>query len=272
MIEQLNSQFIDLSIEKSALHEFLTEKCQITLKRAHFHSVEQNSFAKIEERYKWVKEWQETDMDFESNCVFIDEAAFHINMKRNYAWSGKRKRAVVTIPKTRAKTTTIIGAISPYGIVNVKIKLPKVTAPSKKRKAANGFVQQTQAGKGGALTGHYFNFLASTMDAMDKHEAFQGHYLIMDNAPIHKNKDIQLYIESRGYRCVYLPPYTPELNPIEQFWSVVKSKLKRVALLSEETLSTRIAEACNQVMISDLRGFCRYSASRQDDCLERKHL
>ena len=193
MIEQLNLQFKDLSIEISALHEFLTKKCQITLKRAHFHFVERNSFAKIEERYEWVKEWQETDMDFESNCVFIDEAAFHINMKRNYAWSGKGKRAVVTVPKTRAKTTTIIGAISPYGIVNIKIKLPKVTAPSKKRKAGNGSVQQMQTGKGGTLTGHYFNFLASTMDGMDKHEAFKGHYLIMDNAPIHKNKDIQLY-------------------------------------------------------------------------------
>lgn len=107
---------------------------------------------------------------------------------------------------------------------------------------------------------------------MDKHEEFKGHYLIIDNAPIHKNKDIQLYIESRGCRCVYLPPYSPQLNPIEQFGSIVKSKLKRVALLNEETLSTRIFEACNKVTISDLEGFCRYSASRWDDCLERKCL
>lgn len=56
MMGQLNLQFKDLSIKKSALHEFLTEKCQITLKRAHFHSVKRNSLAKIEERYKWVKE------------------------------------------------------------------------------------------------------------------------------------------------------------------------------------------------------------------------
>lgn len=68
-------------------------------------------------------------MDFVSNCVFIEETAFHINMKHNYAWSGKGKRAVVTVPKTRAKTTTIIGVISPFGIVNVKVKLPKVIAP-----------------------------------------------------------------------------------------------------------------------------------------------
>lgn len=51
MVEQMNSQFMDLEIGKSTLHKFLTEKCQITLKRAHLHSVERNSPTKIEERY-----------------------------------------------------------------------------------------------------------------------------------------------------------------------------------------------------------------------------
>jgi transposase len=87
----------------------------------------------------------------------------------------------------------------------------------------------------------------------------------MDNAPIHKNKNIQLYVEGRGYGCIYLPPYSPELNPIEQFWSIVKSKLKREALLEEETLSSRVSDACNKVLISDLQGFCRYSYSRSED-------
>jgi transposase len=49
----------------------------------------------------------------------------------------------------------------------------------------------------------------------------------MDNAPVHKKKMIEEYISHRNYRCVYLPQYSPELNPIEQFWSVAKSKLKR---------------------------------------------
>jgi transposase len=71
---------------------------------------------------------------------------------------------------------------------------------------------------------------------MDRHEQFRGHYLVMNNAPIHTHEDIQKHIESRGYGCVYLPPYSLELNPIEQFWSVFKSKLKREQLLDEETL------------------------------------
>lgn len=49
----------------------------------------------------------------------------------------------------------------------------------------------------------------------------------MDNAPIHVSDQIEKLIVSREYGYVCLPPYPPELNPIEQFWSVVKRKVKR---------------------------------------------
>lgn len=52
---------------------------------------------------------------------------------------------------------------------------------------------------------------------MDRHEEFKGHYFVMDNAPIHKHKDIKLYVESRGYGYVHLPPYSPELNLMSSF-------------------------------------------------------
>lgn len=94
----------------------------------------------------------------------------------------------------------------------------------------------------------------------------------MDNALIHTHLDIQKYIEQRGYGCIYLPPYSPELNPIEQFWSVCKNKLKREKLLKEETLSSRIAEASNSICLSDLKGFCRYSVTKFQDCLDGKPL
>lgn len=70
------------------------------------------------------------------------------------------------------------------------------------------------------MTGHYLSFLKATLDEMDKYPEMKGNYLVMENAPIHSSIDIGKYNYSRGYRCVYLPPYSPELNPIEQFWSV----------------------------------------------------
>lgn len=69
----------------------------------------------------------------------------------------------------------------------------------------------------------------------------------MDNALIHTNK----HLEGRGYGCIYLPSYSPELNPIEQFWSVFKSKLKRETLIDEETLITEYFKASTGIMFHD---------------------
>lgn len=95
----------------------------------------------------------------------------------------------------------------------------------------------------------------------------RGHYLIMDNALIHTSKLIREVIEDRGYNCIYLPPYSPELNPIEQFWSVVKSAVKREFVLKKDILPQVIADACNGVLVSSFEGFARYSIKRFDDCL-----
>ena len=81
------------------------------------------------------------------------------------------------------------------------------------------------------------------MDVLDKHKEFKECYIVVDNAPIHKNADIEKEINRRGYGYVHLPPYSPKLNSIEQFWSVCKSKMKKEELLQEETLNSRIRDA-----------------------------
>jgi hypothetical protein len=98
MMEKLTVQFEDLKISKTALCNFATEKCSISFKKTYLQSIQRNSQDKINSRYNWVKQWMETDIDFTSNCVFIDESAFHINLKRNFAWSKKGIRAAVEVP------------------------------------------------------------------------------------------------------------------------------------------------------------------------------
>jgi hypothetical protein len=71
-------------------------------------------------------------MDFTRNCVFLDESAFHINLKRSMARSKKGTPAVVTVPKTRA-TTTILGVISAEGLIKYSLRLPQPPS-NKKRK------------------------------------------------------------------------------------------------------------------------------------------
>ncbi|KAG0766830.1 hypothetical protein G6F57_007272 [Rhizopus arrhizus] len=81
----------------------------------------------------------------------------------------------------------------------------------------------------------------------------------MDNAPIHTHSDIDELITLRGYRSIYLLTYSPELNPIEQFWSVVKNKVKRGTFSDDEDLKTRIADACNNVPIQHVKAFIQHS-------------
>lgn len=64
------------------------------------------------------------------------------------------------------------------------------------------------------------------MDEIDCFPEHKGYYIVVDNAPIHTAAQIDEMIVARGYRSIYLPPYSPELNPIEQFWSIVKNKVK----------------------------------------------
>lgn len=95
------------------------------------------------------------------------------------------------------------------------------------------------------------------LDAVDLDEGLMTSYLVMDNCSIHKSHTMIRKIESRGYRTMWcLPAYLPELNPIEQFWAIVKEKMKRYKLMTEENLSSKIADACSDVRFSDLNGYC----------------
>ena len=264
VIEHLQENFLDFQVSRTAVHHFMTTKCNLSLKQIDFHSEERNSPEKIKERYNWVRHWKKTDLDPETNCVFLDEFAFHINLRRSRGWSKRGTRAIVKTPKTRAETTTILGAISSSGLVNVSVRVPKAI----KRQKANGDEYIST----GTITGHYFSFLKATMDEMDRHEKHKNYYIVMDNAPIHINSDIETYIKWRGYRCANLPTYSAELNPIENFWAVAKSHVKRGRLLTRETLMTRIKQGCLKVKPSDYEGFTRHLPKIWEKCRNREPI
>ncbi|KAI8877485.1 hypothetical protein K501DRAFT_41512 [Backusella circina FSU 941] len=145
MMGGLTSQFTNLDISRSSLYKYVTAHCGMSVKRALFRPAERNSDTKIEARFQWVTELLKTDIDYMTNCVFIDESGFNINMKRSMAWAPVGETPRVEIPKTRATSHTIIGAISPLGVINVQLKVPKVVVASnsKKRKGPGGAIKKT---------------------------------------------------------------------------------------------------------------------------------
>ncbi|KAG1043165.1 hypothetical protein G6F43_011728 [Rhizopus delemar] len=205
--ESLKQSFVDLNVSRSIVYNFMTTQCNLSIKQAQFQQVERNSEEKFQQRYDWVQKWQQTDLDFTTNYAFLNESAFHINLKRGMAWSKKGAPAIVTVPTTKTNTASILCPISATGLINVSLRVSKRI---KKRKLGS----ETNDYSTGTATGHYLSFLKATLDEMDKNPEMRGYYLVMDNAHIHSSTDICKYINFRGYRYVYVPPYSSELNPI----------------------------------------------------------
>ncbi|KAG1178471.1 hypothetical protein G6F70_001358 [Rhizopus microsporus] len=97
VMERLLQRFQDLKLSKSTIYNF---------------PVDRNGEEKIQERFDWVRKWERTDMDFRANCIFLNESAFHINLKRSMTWSKKELPNVIIVLKARAQTTTTLDATS----------------------------------------------------------------------------------------------------------------------------------------------------------------
>ncbi|KAG1376531.1 hypothetical protein G6F61_007518 [Rhizopus arrhizus] len=240
---------------------------------------------------------------YKKNCVFIDEAGFHINLRNNWARADTGTPAIVKTTKTKTPSHTIIGAIHASGVIHVAIKKPppkkeklqsNKASTSKKRKVAkgkkhtvDGFIIEEPATEyvddnnessaqdssesilKGTTTVHFIKFMNVLLDIMDLNEDLKENYLVMDNCTIHKSKPMMRKIESRGYKLMYLPPYSPELNPIEQFWAILKGKLKRHKLLNEEKMSDRIAEICNAIPAEIPYNFASHSKRQIIQCYNK---
>ncbi|KAG1140142.1 hypothetical protein G6F37_008877 [Rhizopus arrhizus] len=194
--------------------------------------------------------WKDSDTDFTKNCIFINESGFHINTRKNYAWSRKSERAVVKLPQTRAASHTIIGAISTKGVIHIALRKPPppLAKDTKKRardnKGKKRAVIAVEEEADTTTSAHYTKFINELLDILDDMRDMKGSYLVTDNCSIHGSKLMRNKILRRDYKFVYLPTYSPELNAIEQFWSLVKGKMKRDKLLQSETMSSRIKDAC----------------------------
>ncbi|EIE77712.1 hypothetical protein RO3G_02416 [Rhizopus delemar RA 99-880] len=95
----------------------------------------------------------------------------------------------------------------------------------------------------------------------------RGFYFIIDNTPIHKQIEDMLNERNRDYKCIFFPPYSPELNPIEQFWALVKRKVQREKFEDTETLQDIIINAAKEVSIRHLRNIIQHSKNQFDNCL-----
>jgi transposase len=114
-------------------------------------------------------------------------------------------------------------------------------------------------------------FLIHVMYVLDKH-SLKGCNLVIDNAPIHKPEKTTEEANKRGYRIIYLPPYSPFSNPIEEFWAKVKILVRRFPMTDRDNLVASIREAAEKVTPEDCQDWVRHPESFFERCLNKEEL
>lgn len=161
--------------------------------------------------------------------LFVDESGAKTNMTRLRGRCDRGRRLKSFAPLGHWHTTTMISAIGLHGV-----QASMILEGATDAEVFCAYVEQV---------------LAPTLRP--------GQIVVMDNLQPHKHPRVRVAIESAGATLVYLPPYSPDFNPIEPMWSKVKQHLRSVAARAYDALCDAIAEALRAVTPGDCRGFFR---------------
>lgn len=142
---------------------------------------------------------------FRRTACSFDESRFHMDMVHSRAWSKKGTSATVKVPTQRGVSLSTICCISSKGVILLS---KRDLIPLKKRKA----VGKQPSSNIGTTSDHFHAFVEKVMDISDAHK-MQDMHILMDNARIYHSASVLEAIEKRGYKPLFLPPYSPFLNP-----------------------------------------------------------
>ena len=152
--------------------------------------------------------------------VFLDETGANTKMTRTRGRAKRGQRLVAAVPHGHWKTTTFLAGL----------RHDRITAPLVLDGPMNGLI----------FKAYIKQFLVPTLAP--------GDIVIMDNLPAHKVSGVRAAIEGAGAKLLYLPPYSPDLNPIEMMFSKLKAMLRKSAQRTVAGLCKEIARIIDSIM------------------------
>ena len=156
-------------------------------------------------------------------------------MTREHAWGSRGKRVVGVVPRNRGTILTVVGAVALDG--------PRAF----------------MAYEGGTDKEAYLRFVEDALVP----SLHRGDVVVMDNLGAHRAHGVVERIRAVGADVLYLPPYHPELNPIELAWAQVKRLLRKMAARTLQTLAIAVRDAKDAMAPADVAGWfkhCGYAA------------
>jgi transposase len=171
-----------------------------------------------------------------TQLIFIDETWTKTNMTTAHGYAPRGERLVEAVPHGHWQTTTFIGGL----------RLDGMYAPMVVDGATNGDV------------------FRAYVEQVLVPDLRPGDTVVMDNLSSHKVAGVREAIEAAGARVLYLPSYSPDLNPIENAFSKIKALLRKAAERSMEGLWKKIGEILEKITPNDCQGYfrnCGYAAT-----------
>jgi transposase len=207
---------------------YVTQKSRSTQKKKDVHASERDTEAVQQAREQFRINIASVPIE---NIHFIDETGINIAMARLYARAEGGARAHGAIPKNWGDNVSLIGSLSLDGTMHT------MTLP-------------------GSADGEAFSIY---IDRIFCPNLQHGDVVVMDNLSVHKRKSVRESIERQGAKLLFLPAYSPDMNPIEQCWSKIKTALRAAAARSIEALDAAVTAALALVTAQDAKGWFEHS-------------
>ncbi len=162
----------------------------------------------------------------------------NVSLSPLYAWSRRGQRAYAKAPRNRGKNVTLLASITAEGVGPCLA----VEGPTRR----------------GVFEAYLQRVLAPSLRP--------GQVVVLDDLSAHKGGRVREIVECRGCGLLYLPPYSPDFDPIEQAFSKVKGLLRRAEVRTRGALVEAMGRALDAVSVGDARGFfghCGYRSVGQ---------
>jgi transposase len=166
--------------------------------------------------------------------VFVDECSTNTSLAPLYAWSRRGERALCSLPRNWGANVTLLASMS------------------------TGGMGPCLAVEGPTTREVFETYLERLLVPSLK----PGQVVVMDNLSSHRGGRVRELIESKGCELVYLPPYSPDLNPIEEAFAKLKALLRKAGARTREPLIEAMGWALEVITAKDARGFFEHRGYR----------
>lgn len=222
-----------ISISKSTVDRILGD-FHFSWKRTSNQPVARNDIAGIHARKIYADMYMEFLGSYcERDFLFVDEFGINVSMRSRHGRSMVGTRAVQRVSTLRSRNITVGAAMSTQGIIHFK--------------------WQDSAFKSSSFT----DYLTEVCDKLSQRNQ-SNRIFVVDNASIHNNQMTRQMLNLRGHVLMFLPPYSPFLNPIENLFSKWKEKIRSNRPNNEDELIVALQTASQTITEQDCNGYYRH--------------